>query len=121
MKSVDAIQQQINNLVAKLAWLQKHAPLSEIFNTDSALNLFMVFCHSQSDRDTKLTEIGALLGTDGWTATVDRYTASQINWHKEVDGIVVKIYDAQGKPDQPSSWPVPPTAFPLQLPDSQPI
>lgn len=45
------------------------------------------------DQDSKA--IARAFGSEGWTRQHDSYSCGAINWHKEVDGIKLKIENAE--------------------------
>jgi len=68
------------------------------------------WCYS-NDREKILSAVGEAFGTSDWTAEEDN---RRIDWHKEVDGVQIRIYAANTIPVPPPR-PVNPSEFPLLL------
>ena len=114
MKTIERISEEIAGQQAALEWTKKNAPDSENLHVMADFSGMGVFCYDWC-RDKILTEMAALFGADGWIATVKEM---KINWSKSVDGMRIKIHDAKRMPKESTSYPVPPTDFPLQIANS---
>ena len=113
MKTIERISEEIAKLTAQKAWLEKNAPEANgLHFIHENPNLFAV-CFDW-DRDKILTEMAQLFGADGWTAKVK---PNQINWEKEIDGMLIEISNTKEKP-KAASYPVQPSEFPLQISNS---
>ena len=96
-------------------WLEKNAPAAtKLTHGCGGTTGFAAYCYDWN-RDEILSEMAHLFGADGWMANVD---CDKINWSKEVDGITIEINNAKRMPKESTSYPVPPTDFPLQLENS---
>lgn len=69
----------------------------------------------QENRNKLLTLIGKVFGCSYWTAKLEYY-GKAFDWRKTIAEVVVVVYNAQ-LIDQPEVFPVPQSAFPIQLED----
>lgn len=70
-------------------------------------------------RAAALIGMGKTFGTDGWSAKMNG-SYSAFDWFKNVDGVKVIIYGAALPDKRDTIFPVPPSAFPIQLEDVKP-
>ena len=114
MKTIERIAGEIAGQQAALAWAVKNAPHTENLHVMADFSGMGVFCYDWC-RDKVLSEMAQIFGADGWTAKVKDL---KINWSKTVDGMLITIHDAKRMPKESTSYPVPPSDFPLQIQNS---
>jgi hypothetical protein len=114
MKTIERINAEIAKLKAQKSWLEKNAPEANVLHFIHEHDSLFAVCFDW-DRDQVLSEMAALFGADGWTAKVK---PNQINWEKEIDGMIIEIGNTKEKTKKAASYPVPPSEFPLQIASS---
>lgn len=74
---------------------------------------------TEDNRQKLLAAAGDLFGRQGWTRDLN-YDKTGYDWLQTIDGVAVKIANAERREDPRTGTPVPPTLFPVLLMDRQP-
>lgn len=113
------IAQVTKGLAIAIAFASKYPELEDVNHSTIIVEQpnITIWCNTDN-RESTLAGVGKLLGRDGWL-TQESYGAKSLNWKKELDGVVVILDDAQELEKPPVGIPVPPSAFPLMLEDTE--
>lgn len=112
--TTDELQKQINSLVEKKAWCQKHGIDSAHFNfIGHQLTAWCLDC----DRNDVLQNAEALFGKSGW---LEKVTGERLDWTKKFKDVEIIIFNAKIPAPADLVRPVKPTDWPLQITNVEP-
>jgi hypothetical protein len=94
-KQEDRFQQQEADIAFMRVWLEKHKDAIGQFEwslNERSICFYHGICW-KANEDPKA--IARAFGKNGWTRKKDSFTCGAINWHKEFDGVQLKIDEAE--------------------------